>query len=63
MIADLRTAVGPSATSLDLVAFAEEMAEIIGRLAGAKPDVVTTRKGPADDSGRRETTTIEARRP
>ncbi len=44
MITYMRTAVALSGKSLEFLAFAKEMAEIIGRVTGTKP-VVSTRFG------------------
>ena len=41
MITYVRTAVAQSGKSLELLAFAKEMAEIIGRVTGEKPSVAT----------------------
>jgi hypothetical protein len=49
MITYMRTAVALSGKSLEFVAFAKEMAEIIGRVTGTKPVVATRLGGNANE--------------
>jgi hypothetical protein len=49
MITYIRTAVALSGKSLEFVGFAKEMAEIIGRVTGKKPDICTSFGGNANE--------------
>jgi hypothetical protein len=49
MITHIRTAVALSGKSLELMGFAKEMAEIIGRVTGTKPAVASAFGGNANE--------------
>jgi hypothetical protein len=49
MITHIRTAVALSGKSLELIGFAKEMAEIIGRVTGTKPVVASAFGGNANE--------------